>query len=58
MQAFARHVLTPAFVEGQLRAWEHGEAGAGGRFDSDTLRAIRDAAYAEAGVDVDGKRRA
>jgi hypothetical protein len=58
MQAFARHVLTPAFVEGQLRAWAHGEAGAGGRFDPDSLRAIRDAAYAGAGVDVDGKGRA
>jgi hypothetical protein len=52
MQAFVQHVLTPAFVERQLRAWEHGDAGAGGRFDPGALRAARDAAYAGAGVDV------
>jgi hypothetical protein len=50
MRAFARHVLTPAFVERDLRAWELGRGG--GRFDPDALRAARDAAYAGSGVAV------
>ena len=54
MQAFARHVLTPAFVEQDLRAWESGRGSDGTRYDPDALRALRDAAYAEAGVDADG----
>ena len=54
MQAFARHVLTPAFVERDLRAWESGHGSDGTRFDPDALRAVRDAAYAGAGVAADG----
>jgi hypothetical protein len=56
MRAFAQHVLTPAFVERDLRAWEDGCSNYGARFDPVVLRAVRDAAYAGAGVDADGKR--
>lgn len=58
MRAFAQHVLTPAFVEHDLRAWEDGCSGYGARFDPAALRAARDAAYARAGVDADGRRQA
>jgi len=58
MRAFAQHVLTPAFVEHDLRAWEDGCSGYGARFDPAALRAARDAAYACAGVDADGRRQA
>ena len=54
MQAFARHVLTPAFVEQDLRAWEPGRGSDGTRYDPDALRALRAAAYAAAGVHADG----
>jgi hypothetical protein len=54
MRAFARHVLTPAFVGQDLRAWEHARGGDGRRFDPDALRAVRDAAFAGAAVDADG----
>ena len=57
MRAFAQHVLTPAFVEQDLRAWEDGCSGYGARFDPAALRAARDAAYARAGVDADGRRK-
>jgi len=53
MRAFAQYVLTPAFVEHDLRAWEDGCSDDGARFDPTALRAARDAAYARAGVDVD-----
>jgi hypothetical protein len=56
MRAFAQHVLTPAFVEQDLRAWEEGCSNYGARFDPAALRAARDAAYAGAGVDADGRR--
>src|SRR6185503_19842202 len=56
MRAFAQHVLTPAFVEQDLRSWEDGCSNYGERFDPAVLRAVRDAAYAGAGVDVDGRR--
>jgi hypothetical protein len=56
MRAFALHVLTPAFVEHDLRAWEDGCSRYGVRFDPAVLRAARDAAYAGAGVDADGMR--
>jgi hypothetical protein len=56
MRAFAQHVLTPAFVEQDLRAWEDGCSNYGARFDPAVLRTVRDAAYAGAGVDVDGRR--
>jgi len=46
-------LLTPAFVEHDLRAWEDGCSGYGARFDPAALRAARDAAYARAGVDAD-----
>jgi hypothetical protein len=49
-------VLTPEFVEQRLRASGDSRVNAGPHIDPGALRAARDAAYAGAGVDVNGKR--
>jgi hypothetical protein len=49
-------VLTPEFVEQRLRASGDTRVNAGPHIDPEALRAARDAAYASAGVDVNGKR--
>jgi hypothetical protein len=56
VRAFEQHVLTPEFVEQRLRASGDGRVNAGPHIDPGALRAARDAAYAGAGVDVNGKR--
>ena len=56
VRAFEQHVLTPEFVEKRLRASGDTRVNAGPHINPEALRAARDAAYASAGVDVNGKR--
>jgi hypothetical protein len=55
VRAFEQHVLTPEFVEQRLRASGDTRVNAGPHIDPAALRAARDAAFASAGVDVNGK---
>ena len=54
VRAFEEHVLTPNFIEQRLRGSGEGRLNPGPHIDPAALRAARDAAFAEANVDLNG----